>query len=200
MSLDGSAVSINGIQGYVSYISGQQINVQAPADPTTGPVSVTATNCAGTSNAVTIQKNAFEPGMLATAAFDVGKQYLVALFASDLAQGVVTYVGNTGLIPGASFRPAKPNDLIVVYGLGFGPVAPATPPGVVASGSTALSGLAVSFGSVPASVTYAGLYPGFVGLYEFYLTVPAVGSGDAQIHVSLNGTPLPQTFFLTVQD
>ena len=198
-ALDGSKVSIDGIPGYVSYISGQQINVQAPADTATGAVPVIVSNCAGASNTFTLQKNAVTPGMLAPASFKVGKQYLAALFASDLNQGVVTFVGNTGLVAGASFRPAKPNDVVVMYGLGFGSVTPATPPGVVASGSTNVSGVSISFGSIPAAVGYSGLYPNFVGLYEFYVTVPNVPDGDSQINISVNGTNVPQTLFLTVQ-
>jgi uncharacterized protein (TIGR03437 family) len=198
-SLDGSKVSIDSTPGYVSYISSSQINVQAPADFATGPVSIVVTNCAGSSNPVTLQKSTVAPGMLAPASFNVGKQYLVALFAADLAQGLVTYVGNPGLVPSAGFRPAKPGDEIVMYGLGFGAVTPATPPGVVASGSTNLAGLLVSFGSTRATVDYAGLYPSFVGLYEFYVTVPNIVNGDYQINISVGGTPVPQTLFLTVQ-
>ncbi len=197
--LDGSKVSIDGLPGYVSYISSQQINVQAPADSATGLVPIVVTNCAGTSNTVTLQKYQIAPAMLAPAQFYVGKQYLVALFASDLVQGAVTYVGNPGLVQGANFRPAKPGDLIVVYGLGFGPVIPATPPGVVASGITNLPGVSVSFDSTPAQISYAGLYPGFVGLYEFFVTVPDVPDGDSEIGVSVNQTAVPQTFYLTIQ-
>ena len=197
--LDSSKVTIDSVPGYVSYISAQQINVQAPADPATGPVPIVVTNCAGTSNTFTLQKNTVTPGMLAPASFNAGKQYLAALFAADLNQGAVTFVGNTGLVAGANFRPAKPDDVVVMYGLGFGSVTPATPPGVVAAGSTNVSGVSISFGSTPAAVGYAGLYPGFVGLYEFYVTVPDVADGDSQINISVNGTSVPQTLFLTVQ-
>lgn len=199
-SLDGSKVSIDGLPGYVSYISGQQINVQAPADPATGMMPIAVTNCGGTSNKFLFQKNALAPGMLAPSSFNVGKQYLVALFASDLSQGMVTYVGNTGLITGANFRPAKPGDVIIIFGLGFGAVSPATSPGVIASGATSLTGLSISFGSTPVSdIAYAGLYPDFVGLYEFYLTVPNAASGDSPINISIDGTSVPQTFYLTLQ-
>lgn len=70
---------------------------------------------------------------------------------------------------------------------------------MIASGITSLTGLSISFGQTPATLSYAGLYPGYVGLYEFFLTVPNVADGDYQINVIANGTPVPQTFFLTVQ-
>ena len=36
-SLDGVSVTVNGLPGYVAYISPTQVNVQAPDDPTVGP-------------------------------------------------------------------------------------------------------------------------------------------------------------------
>src|ERR1035441_10117942 len=45
--LDGTSVSINGKLGFVSFISAQQINVQAPADSATGSAQITVTNCGG---------------------------------------------------------------------------------------------------------------------------------------------------------
>jgi sugar lactone lactonase YvrE len=46
-SLDGSSVSIDGNAAFVEYISGGQINVQAPADSATGTVKIAVTTCAG---------------------------------------------------------------------------------------------------------------------------------------------------------
>jgi uncharacterized protein (TIGR03437 family) len=58
-----------------------------------------------------------------------------------------------------------------------------------------------SFGSTPAALTYSGLAGSFVGLYEFYFTVPAgLANGDYQINVTQNGTALPQTLYLTVHN
>jgi len=111
-SLDGSSVAIDGNAGFVDYISGAQINVQAPADSNTGPVKITVTTCAGTSTPVAIPEAATVPGMLAPASFFVpgnppeiipNKQYLVALYGDGR-----TFVGNPSLIPGVPFRPATP--------------------------------------------------------------------------------------------
>lgn len=55
--------------------------------------------------------------------------------------------------------------------------------------------------STPATLSYAGLAGGFVGPYEFYITVPSpLADGDYPIIVMLNGTPVPQTIYLTVQN
>ena len=52
---------------------------------------------------------------------------------------------------------------------------------------------------MPATLAYSGLAGNFVGLYEFYLTVPPrLADGDYQINISQNGNKLPQTVYLTV--
>jgi uncharacterized protein (TIGR03437 family) len=166
----------------------------------TGIVGVTVTNCNATSSPLMFTREGLAPGLLAPSNYSsAGKQYLVATFASDGA-----YVLNKSL--GASFglnsRPAKPGDLIIAYGIGFGDVTPAIGPGVIVQQSDALTNpVTFSFGSTPASLSYAGLAGGFVGLYEFYIAVPSgLTSGDYQINVAQNGKPLPQTVYLTVQN
>jgi uncharacterized protein (TIGR03437 family) len=179
-SLDGTSVTINGMAGSVSYISPQQVNVIAPADPTTGSVQVTVTNCAGTSSAYPITKAAVAPGLLAPAALNFGgKQYLAAT-ASD----GVTYVGSPG------HAGTKPGDLLGTYGIGFGAVNPQT---------NAVPGFTLAFGSTSATVNYAGLAPGVIGLYQINFTTPNVTTGDYQIAVAANGTPVQQTVYLQVQ-
>jgi hypothetical protein len=50
-------------------------------------------------------------------------------------------------------------------------------------------------------VTYAGLAGGFVGLYEFFFTVPSnLPNGDSQIFVVQNGITVPQILYLAVQN
>ena len=61
--------------------------------------------------------------------------------------------------------------------------------------------MTISFGSAPATIVYQGMAGGFVGLYEFYFTVAAgLANGDYQINVAQNGTAVPQTLDLTVQN
>jgi uncharacterized protein (TIGR03437 family) len=198
-SLDGISVSINGKPAYVWYLSPTQLNVQAPEDSTTGNVAITVTNCKATSSQFEIARRSIAPGLLAPSTYTSGgKQYLITTFASDGA-----YVLSTSL--GASFglnsRPAKPGDVIIAYGIGFGDVTPSILPGVIAQQSNALTNpVAFSFGSTSASLEYSGLAGGFVGLYEFYITVPfGLANGDYEISVTQNGVALPQTLYLTVQ-
>jgi uncharacterized protein (TIGR03437 family) len=199
-TLDGISVSVNEKPAYVWYLSPGQLNVQAPEDTATGNVAITVTNCKATSSPFMFPRRALAPGFLAPANYTAnGTQYMVATFNSDGA-----YVLNTAT--GASFgltsRPAKPGDLIIAYGIGFGDVTPAILPGViVGAGNALMNPITVSFGSTQTqTLAYAGLAGGFVGLYEFYMTVPNVANGDYQINVTQNGTAAPQTMFLTVHN
>jgi uncharacterized protein (TIGR03437 family) len=76
-----------------------------------------------------------------------------------------------------------------------------TPPGEIAQSQTALSApVTVTIGGQPATVSYAGLAPNFVGLYRFNVTVPSIAaSASAPVVVTLGGATLPQKLFLPVQ-
>jgi uncharacterized protein (TIGR03437 family) len=91
-----------------------------------------------------------------------------------------------------------PGDLITTYGVGFGSVTPASPPGVVVAQANSIPNLTISFGSTAATVSYAGLAVGVIGLYQFNLAVPQVAAGDYQINVSVGSTQVQQTLYLTV--
>lgn len=200
-SLDGVSVSINGKPGFVAYISPGQVNVQAPGDTAVGPVGITVTNCSGTSAPATLTRSSLAPGLLAPPPelnpyFTVGgMQYAAATFGFQYL-----FVGSPNPNLPGFFQPARPNDSIVLYGIGFGDTTPAMTPGVVATGQEVVNAsVIVKFGSTPATVTRAALYPTFVGLYYFVVTVPAVPDGVYQINVTVDGQPLQQPpFFLTV--
>lgn len=192
-SLDGVTVTINGKSAYPSYISPNQINVQAPADSTAGsvPVIVTTASCASTP--MMVPEAPASPGVLAPASFSAsGKQYLAAILPDG------TYVGNSGLVAGLSFRPAKPGDTVTVYGIGFGDVTPLMAPGFAVSAPNSLSNLTVAFGSTTAALQYAGLAVGALGLYQFNIVVPNVADGDVPVTFQVGDVKSPQTVYLTV--
>ncbi len=206
--LDGVTVSINGKSAYVYYISPAQIDVQAPDDSTTGSVPITVTTCAGASNSMIAPKTAIAAGMQAPASFLVnGTQYMVALIADTTLPLGYAFVGNTNLSSSPYFyRPAKPGDSLIAYGLGFGPVkttdGSANPPGVITTVSNSISSpVTISFGSTQAKVGYFGLAPEYVGLYQFNITVPpGLANGDYPINVTVGGTALAQKMSLTVHN
>jgi uncharacterized protein (TIGR03437 family) len=204
-SLGGTSVLVNGKPGLVEYISPTQINLQAPADPsTTGLIPVTVTTCAGISKAFTdpnLQKVPVAPGILAPGS-DITPFFTAG--GKQLAEATIgfssLFVGNpNSAVPGL-FQPAKPGDSILLYAIGLGDTTPGNTPGVIASGSEVVNAsVVVKFGTTTATVKSVALYPTFVGLYYIIVTVPPVADGDYQINVTVGGQPLQQgPMFLTV--
>jgi uncharacterized protein (TIGR03437 family) len=59
--------------------------------------------------------------------------------------------------------------------------------------------LKIFFGDTPATVAYAGLAPGTLGLYQINVVVPAVDANDAiPLRFQLNGADGAQTLFTAV--
>ncbi|MFN7998921.1 MAG: hypothetical protein U0Q18_35180 [Bryobacteraceae bacterium] len=196
-SLDGTSVTIGGQQAFISYISQTQVNVQVP-NVGAGTQQVVVTTGLGSSTAYSINVNSTEPGLFAPPSFKVGgNQYVGALFLDGH-----TFAMPTGAVSGITSRPAKPGDTIVLYGVGFGSVTPNTPAGQIASGQTTLSNnFTASFGSAPTTVTYSGLAPGLVGLYQFNVTVPTIPASDTvPLTFSLGSAAGKQTLFIAVQN
>ena len=194
-SLDGVSVNVRGIPAFVRFISPGQVNVQTPDDDVTGNTNIEVIVDGVKSDAVSVTKTASAPAFLAPASFNVGgRQYLVAQFPDG------AFVGRPNLIAGANFRAAKPNDVIICYGIGFGAVVPATPAGQIVSQLTDLAlPFVFRFGQTQAEVQFKGLAPNFVGLYQFNIKVPDVPDGDVQINAELGGARVDQTVFLTIQ-
>jgi uncharacterized protein (TIGR03437 family) len=193
-SVEGVSVTVNGVPAYVAYVSPTQVNVQAPDDSTVGPVAIQVTSGGAASNVVTMTKKAIAPALLAPGAFNVNsKQYVVAQFADQ------TFVGPAGLIAGVAFRPAKPGEVITIYAVGCGPVSPPTPAGTIASGVSSLQNPPTfHLGSATATVQYAGLVSGLVGLYQFNLVVPNVPGGDVPLTMDAGGVSANEGLLVTV--
>ena len=141
--------------------------------------------------------NATQPGLLAPALFNIaGSQYAVAFFSDN------SYVLPPGAIQGASSNRARPGDTVVLYGVGLGPVTPATSGGQIARQASSLkSDLQVTIGGLPATVQYAGLAVGYVGLYQLNITVPNVPASDlAPLRFTLGGVSGSQTLYIAVQN
>jgi uncharacterized protein (TIGR03437 family) len=188
-ALGGTTVTVAGKPAYVYFVTPGQLNVQVPSGTGTGSLPVVVTTAGGSSTAYNIQVNAVEPGILAPPAFNLnGNQNVVALLNNSLVYDLPVKVAgvNTAL--------AKPGDTLTMYGIGFGTVTPSILAGQVVSQLNALTvNLAVTIGGAPATITYQGLAPGYVGLYQFNVTVPNVAASNTNpVVVSVNGTPLPQ--------
>jgi uncharacterized protein (TIGR03437 family) len=195
-ALNGTTVTINGQPAFVEYISPNQVDVQVPSNVSTGVQLMTVTSPGGTSPTYQIVVNQIQPGFDAPASFNIGGvQYVVALFNDG-----VTYVLPTVAISGVASRPAVPGDTITLYGVGFGPVTENILAGQIAQGLSTLAGdFSISIGGMPATIVYAGLAPGYVGLYQFDVTVPNVAAGNAvPVTFTLGGVSGTQTLNVAV--
>lgn len=198
-SLDGTMVTIGNQAAFIDYISVGQVNAQVPSGVGTGQQTLTVINANGISAPITVTVNATQPGLYAPPNFNIGgKQYLAALFPDG-----VTYVLPPGTIAGIPSRQAKPGETIIAYGVGFGPVTPSTITAgqVVQQSNSLATPLQVFFGQSPAMLSYSGLAPGAVGLYQFNVVVPAVVNSDAvPITFPLGGVNGSQTLYTAVHN
>lgn len=200
-SLDAVKVTIGGQAAFLDYISPTQINAQVPSGTPTGAQQMTVSHPGGTSSAYNITVNALQPGLLAPSSFLIGgKQYVVAQALDG------TYILPPNAIPGLASRQAKPGETILIYGVGFGPVLDSgnqdIPAGTIVSVSNKLAdAFSMDFGGSSATLTYAGLAPSFVGLYQFNVTVPTVANSDlVPLSFKLNGAAGAQTLFIAVHN
>jgi len=196
-TLDGVSVTVGGQAAFVDYVSPTQVNVEVPSGVTAGPQPLILSTESGKSPAYSVTVNATEPGFWAPPNFKIGGNQYVGAQSSDFKN----YILPAGAVSGLSSQPASPGDTIILYGVGFGTVTPNTPAGQIVSGQTALtSKLEISFGGVPSpQISYAGLAPNYVGLYQFDVVVPTVPAGNAvPVTFTLGGVSGTQTLYTAI--
>ncbi len=189
-SLDGVSVSIGGQPAYIYYISPTQINAVAP-NVGTGSMQATVTNSGGTSAAANVDVSTVSPAFFLWA----GKYAVATRQDGSLAVKNGTF--------GSATIPAKPGDVLILWGTGFGPTSPAAPAGVQTPSDQIYSTanpVTVTLGGIPATVYGAALSPGYAGLYQVAIQVqPSAPSGDLPLVATINGAQSPQNVTLTVQ-
>lgn len=196
-SLSGTSVTVNGKPAYVEYISPTQINAITPSDSATGSgINVVVTTNGQPSDASSVTITALSPGF-----FTFDGKYVAA---ADATTG--SFIGKTGLFASAPnlTTPAKPGQLITLYGTGFGPTSPAIPQGQITDKVYNLSPVpVVNIGGAAAAVAFAGLVPPFAQVYQFNVTIPATAAdGDLQIFSQQPGASSPNSAvccFITVK-
>lgn len=169
VSLDGTSVTVNGKPAVVEFISPSQVNIQPPDDTAVGPVQVVVTTMdGGSSTPFTVNYAEFAPGL-----FPAASPYIVAQHGD-----------NSYLTPAA---PAKPGEVIILWGTGFGPANPSVPAGQVFSGASPLANTAtVTIGGQPAAVDFAGVVG--AGLVQINVHVPiSINNGDAAVVATVGG-------------
>ena len=188
-ALDGVSVTINNKPAYVYYISPGQLDVQAPTDTVAGPVMVQVTNAMGTATA-TAQMLYAQPAF-----FLWGGKYPVATRTD------YSYAAPAGLFPGLTTVPAKPGEVVILWGTGFGPTSPVTQAGQQVTAAAVLANpVTVTIGGLPATVYGTALSPGSAGLYQVALQVPpGLADGDQPVVVQVAGAASPAGVVLSVK-
>ena len=194
-SLQGTSVTIGGKPAFLDYVSAHQVNAQVPSGIGNGVQPVVVTTAGGASTAYSVTVNTVQPGMLAPIQFKFAAgQYVVALQPNGS-----TYIlppGATSAIPTAV---AKPGDVITLYGIGFGPVSPNIDAGAIVGQANALTGFSATIGGQSATVQFAGLVAGFLGLYQFNLVVPQIPANNATpLTFAIGGVSSTQQLLLAV--
>jgi uncharacterized protein (TIGR03437 family) len=188
--LDAVSVNVNGKPAYVSFISPEQINVQAPSDESLGDVRVEVLVGGVKSDPVMTRLQKFSPGFFLW----VGK-YVIA------TDPLFNWRVKPGTLPGVNTIAAKPGDVIVLWATGFGRTSPAIPAGQVVDRATALvAPVTVTIGGLAAEVLTGALSPGSAGLYQIAVRIPdAAPEGDLPVIAEVGGFRSHDNAFLTVQ-
>jgi uncharacterized protein (TIGR03437 family) len=178
-TVNGVQVMINGRPAPVYYVSPTQVSAIVPYATELSNAQIQVINNGTTSNTVTSLVKAASPGLFTNPPGGTGYG---ALLHADFS--VVT-----------TDHPAKAGETVLVYLTGLGDVSPAVSEGTAAPSSptsNVASPLAVYFtgGSTSnkGTVSYAGLAPGFAGLYQINVQIPAtLASGDYYVEVATPG-------------
>jgi uncharacterized protein (TIGR03437 family) len=171
-SIAGTSVTIGGKPAPLVFVSPKQINAQIPyeiAPASSVPVVVTSQGIASPVSNVAVV--AAMPGI-----FQYGQSHAV--------------VQNEDYSVNADNNPAKAGSHIVIYATGTGQLDNAVPTGSPA-GADPLSRpklpVSVTVGGRAATLEFAGLTPGFIGLMQVNVQIPAMAPGTYPVVVSIGG-------------
>jgi uncharacterized protein (TIGR03437 family) len=184
--LDGVAVWVNSMPCHLFYVSPTQINFLIPYQVTASTVSVIVARDGTAGPAVNIELHNTSPG----------------LFLWEGNQPVAVHL-NGDLI--SDLQPAAPGEIVVLYANGLGRTVPD-----IVGGQLAIAAFPIAFAAQlqilldgvpcpPGSVLYAGLTPGFAGLYQINLLLPPDAPPNPEIQLAIDGEISPESIRLAIQ-
>ena len=159
-SLAGVTAKLAGTDVPLFFSDTGQLNAQIPFELPSGgtfPLVITMGGLGSSPELITLTNT--QPGIFTVA-------------QSGSGPGVITDALGT-LID--TSNPAQRGQVVIVYSTGLGPTNPTVPTGEATPfGPLArvADGVTVTVGGVPAAVDFAGLTPGFVGLYQVNVRIP----------------------------
>ena len=171
------SVTVNGIAAplfAVDNVNGQnQVNFQVPWNLTPkSSASIAVVNSTGTSGTVMVPVVAAQPGLIEYSSG--GKNFGVILHANfQLAD---------------SAHPASPGEVMLIYCTGLGAVSNPPADGAAGSGQSTTAKPTVTIGGQKGTVQFSGLAPGFVGLNQVNVQLPAtLKSGNQAVVLEIDG-------------
>lgn len=187
-SLDGVSVTVNGRRAFLYYISPTQVNILTPPEALPASTQVVVTNNGAAGAPFTAAAQSISPSFFVFS----DNQHVAAVHANGDLVGAASLS-----IPGYTFSPAQPGEVLEIYANGFGPTSTPVVPGSVMQGGTLSPLPAIKVGGIPATVQFAGLV--FPGEYQFNVVIPAnVPGGDQPIVASYNGSNTQSGTVITI--
>jgi uncharacterized protein (TIGR03437 family) len=179
--LGGVSVSANGILAPLFYVSATQINFQLPWEllgQSRASIIVTVNGSASAAQTI-LPPQAVSPGIFTLNSMGSGQG------AIQIANTAI-FAAPPNILPAALARPANRGEFITIYCSGLGDVSPRPATGAAAPGNPLSNTLlmpSVMIGGASALVTFAGLSPGFVGLYQVNVQVPDASPTGEEVQV-----------------
>jgi len=171
--LSGTQVMIGGIAAPPLYVSPAQINFQVPWELAgQSQATVVVRTPLGVSTAQSVSLSSAAPGLFAANGSGNGQA------------DVVTLDGNIA----TTATPATRGKFVMIYCTGLGAVSnqPATGTAVTDGSSPTIKTPTVTMGGLPATVSFAGLAPGYVGVYQINVVVPGAVTPGLAVPLSLS--------------
>jgi uncharacterized protein (TIGR03437 family) len=185
-SLEGVTVYVNGIAGSIFFVSPGQINFLIPYDLLAPSATVYVARQGVAGPPATIQLANTSPGFF---------QWSGNFALAEHADGSLI----------SSSAPAQAGEIVVLYAAGLGRTSPDVPSGHIVSVATSIlyaSELQILLNGDPvpaSSIYYAGAAPGYAGLYQINLGLPAVLPPDPSIQMVLGAQASPGAVLLYTQ-
>jgi uncharacterized protein (TIGR03437 family) len=178
-----ATVTFNGIPAPLFSSFPDQLNVQVPLELSNlTSVAVQVTTPAGISAPFAIPLASFSPAIFVLTGVEPAQGVIVSASSGTLA-------ARQDSIPGMQAQPARPGEFIAIYCTGLGPVTNTPATGQAAPSNplaTTIPTPQVTIGGIPAVVSFAGLVPGFVGLYQVNAQIPGAAPEGNAIPVILS--------------
>jgi uncharacterized protein (TIGR03437 family) len=189
--LGGVSIRVNGRPAFISFtmrgsdfgVNYDQVNFVLPDDDSVGDVSLEVVSGEDRSQGQVIRLQNRAPSFFV---FDPQNRRFLAAVQNDFS----AFVGPEDLFGAPTnppTRPARPGDVVALFGTGFGTTNPPVPAGQIPQGGERLVEEArVFFGQTPATVHFAG-YSTFVGVVQIVISVPNVAAGDHEVTAEIAG-------------